>query len=194
MAAVTVNSLTHPESRVLDWNPPTIRCGPLALGPVLALHLVHFLVVRLQFSLRPEGHPARLAFVFGQSAFFTSYVQPSSARITSMIVFLPSSYLDVHPIFSRRQGADIIFAVGAVGIVCVVEIYHVIIVFSEVKVEVPAGTINLLVGGPVSEGNEELVIFPLSGSVGLQPCILPVYLEFKVTNPVESLSSPLAGY
>src|SRR5712692_11751255 len=104
MAAVTVNSLTHPESRLCDWNPPAIRCGPLRSGARSRLHLVHFLVVRLQFSFRLEGHAARLAFVFGQSAFFTSYVQPSSARISSMIVFLPSSYLDVHPIFSRRQG------------------------------------------------------------------------------------------
>src|SRR2546428_25501 len=92
MAAVTVNSLTHPEFRVHDWNPPAIRCGPLA-------------------------------------------------------------YLWA-----------------------------------------PAGTITLLAGCPVSEGNEELVIFPLSGSVGLQPCFLPVDLEFKVANPVKSLLSPLAEY
>src|SRR5207245_1035008 len=84
------------------------------------------------------------------------------------------------------------FRVRAVWVVRVVEVDHVVVVGLLFDVEVPRSSVALFSGGPVPEGNEKLVAFPLGGLVGLEFYLPSLDVEFKVSEPVELLPRSLA--
>lgn len=110
-----------------------------------------------------------------------------------MIFQFTSSNLDFKPVLRWGKRANVVVAVGAVRIVCVIEIKQVRVVGCDFKVHVPSCTICLSSRGPISKRDEQMGVILDRSLVALKSYLFSVQTKLEVSKPKMSLRSPFTG-